>query len=505
MSMYTRLGFAAIVLLLPALQVNAAEWHWSAAFGAEQPLSWLSDRAHDVAVGADGFVHVTGTINGHGVFGPTEFVSEGVQDMFVAKLDPTTGTPIWIRHAGHPSANAGEAAGRAIAVDADGNAYVTGYFSGRTTFGKTGSPDDLLHYPVTLSSVGSRDIFVAKYDPLGRLMWVVRAGGSGADEGLAMALDDEGQPYIAGYVGQGLAGFGNGHSVQGMAPVHARTFFIAKYDGATGLVAWVGQASHADQAAHSAGHGIAIDPMGNAYVAGHFSRHTLLGPGVVLDSAQPGDENIDGFVAKYDSSGQPVWARQTIQSDSGASATELFHAVAVDARANVYVGGYMQSSVYVGNIYLSPMSGTDMLLAKYDASGEVIWAHNAPSAIVYALDTTASGELFIAGCYENHTHLPAQDDPIELSHKGGHVFAGRLDAMTGEGLWGLSTSGDIAAAPYEDCASGIAVDISAAAAYVSGYFHRTALFGDSNQPLEAKGALPVTADGFVARLGMDQP
>ena len=72
----------------------------------------------------------------------------------------------------------GNDAGTAIAADAAGNTYVTGYFSDAVTFG----PGQ------TRTSTGGSDIFVAKYDPAGNLVWVQQAGG--AKRGRRGPIDD---------------------------------------------------------------------------------------------------------------------------------------------------------------------------------------------------------------------------------------------------------------------------------------------------------------------------
>jgi hypothetical protein len=77
--------------------------------------------------------------------------------------------PYWLLKGG--SVNNDE--GLDISVDAAGNTYSTGYFSGVSHFGPA----------ITLSSTGITDIFVAKVDPQGNYLWVVKAGGFGPDRG----------------------------------------------------------------------------------------------------------------------------------------------------------------------------------------------------------------------------------------------------------------------------------------------------------------------------------
>jgi Beta-propeller repeat len=80
--------------------------------------------------------------------------------------------------------------GFGIAVDAAGNSYVTGYFSGTATFGGN---------QILPSAGSSVDIFVAKYDTSGALQWVKSAGGSGSDYGRGIAVDATGNSYVTGF------------------------------------------------------------------------------------------------------------------------------------------------------------------------------------------------------------------------------------------------------------------------------------------------------------------
>ena len=75
-----------------------------------------------------------------------------------------------------------------IAVDANGNSYVTGNFTGSATFGST-----------TLTSSGYNDIFVAKLDSNGNWLWAKKAGGTSEDNGLSITFDANGNSYVTGY------------------------------------------------------------------------------------------------------------------------------------------------------------------------------------------------------------------------------------------------------------------------------------------------------------------
>ena len=95
----------------------------------------------------------------------------------------TGGNIIMLQQAGGPSNDEG----LGIAVDGAGNVYVTGQFQGYATFGSH-----------SLSSSGGYDIFVAKLSPEGIWVWAINPGGTGNSYGYSIALDGAGNVYATG-------------------------------------------------------------------------------------------------------------------------------------------------------------------------------------------------------------------------------------------------------------------------------------------------------------------
>jgi hypothetical protein len=84
------------------------------------------------------------------------------------------------------------------------------------------------------------------------------------------------------------------------------------------------------------------------------------------------------------------------------------NAVALDASANVYATGYFQHHAVFGNQSLQAAGDTDMYLAKYDASGKLLWArtggsdYNRPNLISETgatLAVTAAGDVYVSGMF----------------------------------------------------------------------------------------------------------
>ncbi len=130
-------------------------WLW-----AKQAGGTSEEWGIGVAVDSNGNSYVTGFYQESATFGTITLTSSGGNDIFVAKLD-SNGNWLWAKQAGGTSYDEGVS----IAVDTNGNSYVTGDFSGSATFGTT-----------TLTSSGEGDIFVAKMDISGNWLWAQQAG-----------------------------------------------------------------------------------------------------------------------------------------------------------------------------------------------------------------------------------------------------------------------------------------------------------------------------------------
>ena len=100
-----------------------------------------------------------------------------------------------------------------VALDASGNIFVTGSFMGTTDFGG-----------ITLITTGFNDIFVAKYDPNGNLLWVRGFGGPSFEFGNTVAVDGAGNVVVVGSF-RGSVDFGGGL----LASAGGDDIFVAKY------------------------------------------------------------------------------------------------------------------------------------------------------------------------------------------------------------------------------------------------------------------------------------
>lgn len=153
-----------------------------------------SARPTGIAVDSTGQVTVTGTVTPWKfpvVNATQESFGGGASDAFVARLDPSGSTLVYSTYLGGGAADQG----LSVAVDATGNAYVTG---------TTSSAD----FPTTAGALqtsldGAEDVFVTQLDPSGRLVYSTFLGGSGGEQPRALALDPSGGVYLASITSSG--------------------------------------------------------------------------------------------------------------------------------------------------------------------------------------------------------------------------------------------------------------------------------------------------------------
>lgn len=273
--------------------------------------------------------------------------------LFSSSSSAQAPTWLWANRAGGPNADNG----RGIVSDASENTYVVGSFSSIVmNFGTA----TLANYN---NSGGLADVFVAKFDAAGALVWAKKAGDFAGDYGTAIALDQAGNVYITGYFYGANAVF-SGDTVLNDTIGGSTDFFVAKYNNA-GTIQWaLSDGGTKNEYANS----IAVDASGNVYVAGSFTSNTMtIGLSTLLNDTT--NASSDMFLVKYDSNGTPVWAKS-----GGGKDDDYGTAVAVDAGGSCWVTGYFWSKQFnLGALVLNnaDASGnkTDIFLINYNNAG----------------------------------------------------------------------------------------------------------------------------------------
>ena len=298
-------------------------------------------RATAVAVDASGNVGIAGSFSGTIALGGPVLQTAGALDVFVAKLGPNL-SHVWSQSFGGPSNQ--HVGGMAFAGS---DLVVAGSFEQSIDFGSGAQ-----------ASAGGLDVFVARLDSDGGIVWAKTFGGSGNEAANAVAVDSAGRTIVTGTF-DGTVNFGDGALVsQG-----ANDVFLVVLD-TTGGTVWSLGYGDADEQSSAA---VAVDSAGNIVVAGTFAGAMNFGLGTIQSHGA-----TDAFVAKLDSAGGEVWRRQ-----GGDAAAQTATGAAVGADGDVLVAGGFEGSIDFGGESVTSAGGEDVFLAKLDASGAPVWIRSA--------------------------------------------------------------------------------------------------------------------------------
>ncbi len=463
----TRNGFRGMVFiaLVVGLTINAfaqtPDWEWAKSGGGSN-----SDISYSIAAYVNGNCFVTGYFYSPTItFGSITLTNNGGADMFVVKYD-NNGNVVWAKNAGGSNSDISYS----IAVDVNGNCYVTGIFSSST----------IIFGSVTLAknNCGYSDMYVVKYDNNGNVVWAknVACGYS-----FSIVADATGNCYVTGSFGIPTITFG---SIT-LTNNGGTDMFVVKYD-INGNVVWA-KGGEGDSDFDIVGNSITVDLNGNCYVTGEFNSPVITFGNITLTNTS-GDDN-DMFVVKYDNIGNVMWAKSAV-----GSYYDIGNSIATDMSGNFFVTGYFESpTITFGNITLTRTSGSsDMYAVKYDNSGNVVWARNTGGdngAEGSSIATDVSGNCYVTGNFGCST-ITFGD--IILTNNGSNashdMFAVKYD-NSGNVLWAKSAGGT-----GSDNGYSIAVDGNENS-YVTGFFSSSSiLFGTTT--LASGGGMDI----FVAKI-----
>ncbi|MBS4015477.1 MAG: SBBP repeat-containing protein [Candidatus Latescibacteria bacterium] len=289
-----------------------------------------TDNARAIALDSSGNVYVTGYSRSTS--------ASGSEDYATIKYN-SAGVQQWVaRYNGPGNSHDGAAA---IALDAQGNVYVTGESYSTSTL---------------------TDHATIKYNSAGDTLWVRRYNGPGNeyDWANAIALDAQGNVYVTGKCNAG--------------PPTYNDYATIKYNSA-GVEQWVqrynGPGNSTDEAC-----AIAVDGQNNVYVTG-----TSWGSGTSIDYA----------TIKYNSAGDTLWVRRY---NGPGNVGDNAYAIALDAQGNVYVTGQSRTG--------SLLYTSDYATIKYNSAGVEQWVqrYNGPGNYGdrgQAVAVDNSGNVYVAG------------------------------------------------------------------------------------------------------------
>jgi hypothetical protein len=444
------------------------------------------DEGLGIAVDAAGNAYVTGQTYSTDFPGasnsPIQPSLHDGEDVFVAKLNASGTALVYATYLGGNSNDWGTG----IAVDASGNAYVTGV-ANSTDFPLAGSP-------LQASSRGGGQAFVAKLNAAGSaLAYSTYLGGTGTNFGLGIAVDAAGDAYVTGYTDSTdfpLAGSPLQSSLRGTSNA-----FVAKLNAEGSALAY---STYLGGSGIDVGEGIAVDAAGDAYVTGITNSSDFPLASRPIQSRFGGGSQ-DAFVAKLNAAGSAL----VYSTYLGGSGNDYALGIAVDAAGNAYVTGFTNSPdlPLAGNPLQSRYAGgvQDAFVAKLNATGSALaystylGGSGEDSGSGIAVD--AAGNAYVTGSTGSTDFPGASNSPIQSSHHdGGDTFVAKLNAAGSALAYSTYLGGG-------DSGLGIAVD-TAGNAYVAGIAFSTDLPGASSSPIQPnfRGG---DRDAFVAKIASD--
>jgi gliding motility-associated-like protein/uncharacterized repeat protein (TIGR01451 family) len=318
-------------------------------------LLCYGNSSKGIAVDDLGNSVITGYFSGRSIFGEgqpqeTELnpLTSGTWEevLYVAKYS-SEGILLWAKSSS-PVNGIAHHYSTSVAMDKEGNSYITGYFNGPIIFGK-GQINE-----TTVTSTSYNDIFIAKYNNSGEVLWVKNIGSNEStyNRGNGITMMDNGDFCLTGRL-DGLVTFGKGEPGETKLG-NPSSVFIARYHS-SGKLVWVKEIGGFGD---NAGNSIVVDAYDNCYIAGHFEG-SLGNQDTNIQSA--GEKDI--FIALFKPDGKLVGIRS-----AGGRLNDVATGIVVDPVGNCYLSGYIQDSVTFSDLTTLAAKNQDGFLAALSAA-----------------------------------------------------------------------------------------------------------------------------------------
>ena len=409
-----------ILFLLTFIQVKSQipAWEWARCpTGGGVGSGW--EESYSIASDHSGNVYLSGFFNDTSlIIGSYTFSSVGNNDILIAKYD-SSGNVIWATSVG----GIGVDECNSITVDDSENIYVTGEFNSATiSFGT---------YSLTNSGVGT-NIFIAKYDSSGTVVWAKSGKGTGTNLSKSVTVDSWGNSYITGYYNSPILIFdADTLTKTGAGFTDA---FIVKYNP-TGNILWTKNIGDTLAEFSSC---IVANNSGDIYITGSFSSPTLSFDTISVSNV--GSSAM--FLAKLDSFGNAIWAK----SFNSIGNNETFF-VTADAFGNSYLTGRFISPILVfASDTLHNTGMYDCFFTKFNSAGNILWAKSSVGSgndFGSSIVVDSIGNSYLAGGFYSPT-LTFDTIVLQFPANGfDPMFIVKYDS-SGNTLWGkaIASGGD---------------------------------------------------------------
>jgi hypothetical protein len=459
---------------------NASLGYFNAGSMGGYPVSSNNQEALSLKVDENRNIYVTGYFQGKVDFsngnGDKVLESSGSEDIYLAKYDEN-GNCLWAKKMGGTSSERG----LSLAIDNDGNVYLTGYFQGTASF-NPGEAD-----PINLIAQGGLEIFMAKFSNTGDLVFAKKIGGNDNDRAESILVKGN-TIYLTGYF-SGTVDFNPGDGTNELISNGSGDIFLAKYNTSGEYV----YALAFGGTSHDEGTSVSADDHGNAYITGKFSETVDFDPGIEnypLSSSGLSDV----FFASYNPSGSLNYAKR-IGSGSDDQGIEIV----ADENKNVFLTGTFAGSPDFDpgpeTAVLSTDGGTDIFIARYDAGGNYLYANRIggnSNEFVYDATIDSDKNIYITGIFSGTVDFNCGSELVNLTSNGSSdFFIAKYDS-----LGNYISARNFGNSGSSEKSSSIAVD-SDRFIYISGVFNNIVDFDSGTGVLElfARNA----NDAFLAK------
>jgi len=385
-----------------------------------------------ISLDAAGNIILTGNFGDTCDFDPgngTFLLNGSSGSVFVSKLT-ASGNLMWAKQFGGPGSTSERI--NSHTINASGDIYTTGYFSGIADF----NPDAGVY---NLTALGNCS-FTSRLNSSGSFDWAKSAGkGAGAYD-KSMVTDRTGNVLTTGGF-WGTVDFDPGPGIFNLTnDANEKDIFIYKSD-ASGNFLWAKQMN--GTASDDYANAIAVDSLGDIYITGYFWGPVDFDPGNGLFILTPPGNSKSIFISKYNASGNFMWAKQI--NDTSSFAQYMFDATAItiDNAGKILVAGYFYGTVdfnpgpAVNNLSATPHESVFIL--KLDNSGNFIWVKkfggNNGGGSVFSIATDPMGNVLTSGNFIGQVDFDPGASTFNLSGSGGlSVYISKLSS-SGDFVW----------------------------------------------------------------------
>ena len=333
-----------------------------------------------------------------------------------------------------------------IETDASGNVYVAGYITGETAFAAN---------VVQLSAAGNGDIYIAKYNSSGTLIWVKQFGGNFSDRAYDLAIDQNNDVYVTGQF-YGQVNFG---SFSLSSNANSKDIFLLKLDP-SGNVIWAkGEGGAQEENAY----GLACDNSNNVILTGQFTGVSNIGGQTFTSATDPliNQASSDFFIAKYSSAGVPLWAHNGF-----AKYEDRGLAVSTDSQNNIYFTGQFSDTLVFNGQTINNNAYNLGFLAKLSPSGNLNWINllKAGMVMAYDLEVNTGDEVIVVGDFRGSMYYQTANASTSITNSFGKKIFALKTNNNGDYIW-HTTLGSVS----DVSARSVSVNTSKEI-FVTGYF-----------------------------------